>query len=484
MSEEVWSSEDSLIRLVDRPILVFGRGNELLLANSKALTFVERRVGSELAVGSILKGDEIRRIHPDLVDAIAEALEGREVVLVDSSSNLATQFELRPIYRGDEIYAVAVKLDGLRSKPETENHRSGLSLALDRIASGVTVASPVPDYGLTEVNQAFCDMTGYSRDELLGRNTRFLQDDLDQGEALDTLRKALARKERTVVVLKNRRKNGDVFLNRLEVFPVFDDEGELVEFLGVQNDITKDVELAEAVQNARRLESLGRMSTGLAHDFNNDLSVILQSVEIALEEVSEAHPVHEDLQLIREAARHASRLTRRLLDLGTNGERVVEIQDVAELVGDIEQLLNAMVRPRGDLIVQIDSTDSLCAYIDRLELERVVLNLVANAADAIEPGGRVAVTLGARDGWIVLRVEDDGRGMDSSILRMIFQPYFTTKGPAGTGLGLVSSKRIIEGYGGTISVESEPGVGSTFEIEIPMTFDSDSYAELVDPLDD
>lgn len=461
-------SELAVLNLIEHPVLVTTCRGELIWCNQGAIEFVVEFWGVRLRKGQRI--DEVTTLE------IPGTFEGSEDgwVAVPSGEIASRPGQRSPVGR---IFSRPVRDDHgepdcvitiVQDEKLAVVREPGLNIALENVHTGVTITSLEPDFPLVEVNRAFCEMTGYSAEELIGTNCRFLQDGLDQGDQLEILREALRTQSRATVTLKNRRKNGEIFYNRLQICPVFDADGELIEYVGLQTDVTESVALEEALQSSKRLEALGRMSAGLAHDFNNDLFVILQSSQMALESLDEDTDVRGNIAEILEAADHASRLVQRMLDLGSSGAPDLRARNLGQLLDDITPMMRAMIGAKGELDIARTTDASLYVLLDQLEFERILLNLVSNGVDAIDSGGRIDVRLGVEGLFGVITVTDNGRGMDEKLQRDVFKPFFSTKGDNGTGLGLASCRQIMTSFGGTITLESEPGVGTTFRLELPL----------------
>jgi CheY-like chemotaxis protein len=236
--------------------------------------------------------------------------------------------------------------------------------------------------------------------------------------------------------------------------------------VGVIVDVTEQHRLEEELRRAHRLESLGRLAGGVAHDFNNILGAMLGSVEL-LEEICPPQG-REDLQTVRHGAERARDLTAQLLAFARKQPIVLEVVDLSQAIAKVDRLLRRLVGPTIRLDISVEP--ALQVRADASQLEQVLVNLVVNARDAMPNGGALNVRVrGDRRGAaevVVLEVEDHGVGMDSSTLGRLFDPFFSTK-EKGTGLGLASSYGIIQQHGGDISVDSAPGSGARFRVVLP-----------------
>jgi signal transduction histidine kinase len=217
----------------------------------------------------------------------------------------------------------------------------------------------------------------------------------------------------------------------------------------------------------QRMEALGRLAAGVAHDFKNLLHGILGFADL-IQMSAEASPeVRDHARTIIEVAESGVALVKALLDYGAQDPQETRVTDVAATLAHLIGVLQAAAGARHT--VELDCVRSGRVLIAPTQLERVVLNLVVNARDAMPQGGRIVVRVvpGAGEETVVVSVSDTGVGMDESTLARIFDPYFTTKGKQGTGLGLAIVQQIVTRCGGRIRVQSQPGRGTTFEVHLP-----------------
>ncbi|MGK2966423.1 MAG: ATP-binding protein [Tepidiformaceae bacterium] len=263
---------------------------------------------------------------------------------------------------------------------------------------------------------------------------------------------------------------------RWSFFPV----AETGSVYGFASDLSAEMKLEAQLFHSQKMEGVGRLASGVAHDFNNLLTAVMGYADLGAADAGPESPMGDTFLEIRKAAERGSSLTRQLLALGRpqahEGEaRVVEVDSA---VRDFEKLLHRVIG--ADVALEIAlAADGCAVMIDQGQLEQVILNLVVNARDAMPNGGRLwleteptvveetrnSVAAGA---YTVLRVRDEGVGMDAATLARIYEPFFTTKAPGtGTGLGLPTSYGIVTRAGGAIEVQSEVGRGTTFSVYLP-----------------
>ena len=234
----------------------------------------------------------------------------------------------------------------------------------------------------------------------------------------------------------------------------------------------------EAVASAQRVEAIGRLASGVAHDFNNTLTVILAAAELARRSPGLSERVRSSLQDISEACRHAAELTRNLLTLGRRDAPQPRVVDVGELVQSFAGAARRVLP--GDIELCVRASPGARAWIDRTQLERALLNLVVNARDAIERAGNIDVDIGVEPAgnanppvpagnYVVIRVRDDGKGMDAEVRGHLFEPFYTTKAAGhGTGMGLALVHSIVTDADGHVRLDSAPGRGTTVTLYLPL----------------
>lgn len=264
---------------------------------------------------------------------------------------------------------------------------------------------------------------------------------------------------------------------------VRDPDGQVVELLSVGSDITEQRRLEEQFRQAQKMEAIGQLASGVAHDFNNVLGAILGNVRLALDDTAEEHPARESLDEIHKAALRATNLVQQILAFARQQPQQRRAIELAPTVREASNLLRATIPSIVDLVFEI-APDIPHVLADATQVYQVVANLCTNAWHALEGRpGRVDVRLDAvaLDGTAAARIEglepgrfvrltvrDNGKGMDAATLRQIFEPFFTTKAPGtGTGLGLPVVHGIVRAHDGGLVVSSEPGRGTTFEVYFP-----------------
>lgn len=337
------------------------------------------------------------------------------------------------------------------------------------------------------VNQATCDLLGYKAEELIGQPvaTIFAEEELlVASELFNLIEKGFISK-----VEKTYLKTDSSTIPMLFSGSVIRDDDGNIQIVYVAQDITERKhaeEEKEKIQaqllHAQKMEAIGRLAGGVAHDFNNLLTAIIGHTDLAMMKVDEANPLYGDLKQIRLAAAYAADLTRQLLLFGRKQPMEFSSLDINRTIDNLLKMLNRLIGE--DIAIKVDLEPNLWVVMaDEGNIEQVIMNLAVNARDAMPEGGKLTiktenVTIGeedckvipeAREGkFVCLSVADTGVGMNKEIIGYIFEPFFTTKEAGkGTGLGLSVVYGIVKQHGGWITVFSEPGLGSTFNVYLP-----------------
>jgi two-component system cell cycle sensor histidine kinase/response regulator CckA len=251
---------------------------------------------------------------------------------------------------------------------------------------------------------------------------------------------------------------------------VFDEAGNLEALEGFLTDITAHVESENSLRQAQRRDTISRMASGIAHDFNNLLSVVQGSTEFIREGLPLGNELLHHVAAIEDATERATALTTRLLDFGRPRNIDTAPIDLVTVVRGLEDLLRSAVGANHKIALALPDAAVICR-IDPTALEQIIVNLAINAREAMAAGGGLRIAVEADESASVASVSvcDDGEGIPSEQLAMIFEPYFTTKGKTGgAGLGLTMVRSIVEGAEGSIHVESGIGEGTCFRIEFPL----------------
>ncbi len=421
-----------------------------------------------------------------LFESTHRAKDGR-VFPVEISAN-------HVIFEGRQL-SCALATD-ITDRRRAEVERERLSTAIEQAGEIVVVTDP--EGTIEYVNPAFEAATGYSRDEAIGQNPRILksgaQDDAFYRELWETITSGRTWEGRMV----NRRKDETLYTEEATISPVLGPSGRIVNYVAVKRDITKHLQLEARLQQSQRMESIGRLAGGVAHDFNNILTGISGFTEFALTTAPADWPLREDLAEVLKLSKRAANLTYQLLAFSRRQTLQPAVLELNELVGDMAKMLRELIGEDIDLVfVPAENLGEVKA--DPGQIEQVVMNLALNARDAMPDGGKLtietanvaldeeyasthhAVTPGE---YIMVAITDTGCGMDESVRERLFEPFFTTKDKGkGTGLGLATVYGIVKQHGGNIWVYSERGTGTTFKVYLPRVAEAAKAKEPAPPVE-
>jgi PAS domain S-box-containing protein len=374
------------------------------------------------------------------------------------------------------------------------------------------------DNPIVFANDAFGRLTGYAREEVLGRNCRFLQGPESDPATVGRIRAAIEAREPIELDIRNYAKDGRPFWNRLLIAPVRDTDGDVAYFFASHYDVTLERESlanrtrelaeanerlqAEAVERERveaalwqsqKMEAVGQLTGGLAHDFNNLLTGITGSLEMLQNRLAQGRLTDFDryITAAQSAAKRAASITHRLLAFSRRQTLAPKLTDVNRLVAGMEEMIRRAVGP--EIAVEVAAADGLWnTLIDPNQLENALLNLCINARDAMPGGGQLTIETGnkrldaraAQDRdvqsgqYVTLDVSDTGTGMTPEVIRRAFDPFFTTKPIGmGTGLGLSMIYGFVRQSGGQARIHSEPGEGTTVCLYLPRHLGGAEAAE-------
>jgi PAS domain S-box-containing protein len=327
------------------------------------------------------------------------------------------------------------------------------------------------DGRVTRLNSALEHILDLRRDAAVGKRV----EDLFSEDFADTLKQVLGKDGWRLKEIRNiyklhtaTRGNRSLVLN-IALAPLQDGQGQ-TGALVVLEDVTTRISLEEQLQQREKLSSIGLLAAGVAHEVNTPLTGVSSYTQMLLAMLNETDPKHALLQKVRTQAERATNIVNNLLNFSRTGN-VTEFAEVnvARVLDDTLQLLEPQLRRSQIELVRDYDPEAPDAYANAAKLQQVFTNLILNARDAIPDGGRITVTTGtAEDGSLIAEICDTGIGIAPENVAKIYDPFYTTKGVGqGTGLGLAVSYGIIQEHAGRISVDSEPGRGTTFRITLP-----------------
>lgn len=368
---------------------------------------------------------------------------------------------------GAELRILADTFWQLQRRREAEEALTLMSQAVEH--SPVSIMVTDPRGRIEYVNPKFQETTGYRADEVLGRETGFLQAGPEFSPAYLDLGKTVNEGRPWQGELVNRRKDGAPVTVWASVTPVFGAEGSVTHFVSVDEDITERKATQEFLARAQKMETVGQLAAGVAHDFNNLLTSVLAYNEMLLRKMDEGHPLRIYAERIERSGRRAADLVAGLLAVGRQQRLAKTVVDLGTLLRDDEPLLAGLVKAPAEFRLVL-AGGPLAVEVDPGQVSQVVVNLVSNARDALAGPGTITVSAGVADEGdrVWFSVTDDGPGIPPDLREKIFDPFFTTKPIGmGTGLGLSVVQGIVHQHQGTITLDSDLGKGTRFTVAFP-----------------
>jgi PAS domain S-box-containing protein len=377
---------------------------------------------------------------------------------------------------------IAIIMD-ITQRKEAEEGLRRLASAIDQATETVVITDRRGR--IQYVNPAFTKLSGYSSDEVIGRNPRILKSGRQNSSFYDTMWETLERGEVWHGHLINKKKEGSLFEEEATISPVKNNEGQITNFVAVKRDVSREVSLEKQLRQAVKMEAIGTLAGGIAHDFNNILAAILGYGEMAREQLSEDDQVAQDIAQIIKAGNRAKDLVKQILAFSRQGEFDFSPLNIPQILEEALKLLRSSLPTTLKINENIDPN---CHQVlaDPTQIHQVVMNICTNAKHAMAgSGGTLTVSLAEvelsklspffnrmqleQGTYLELVISDTGCGMDERTRAKIFDPFFTTKELGkGTGLGLSVVHGIIKQHHGDILVESTVGQGTVFRIFLPV----------------
>jgi len=343
------------------------------------------------------------------------------------------------------------------------------------------------------VNPAFEALTGFTSEEACGKTPRILKSGEQTAAFYQAMWKTVLAGNVFRGIMVNRKKNGEMYYVEESVSLVRDAQGRITHLVSNSRDLTERMRLEAELVQVQKMDAIGRLAGGVAHDFNNLLTIITSYSELALDEVAEDASLTSKLNEILLAARRAAELTRQLLGFSRKQPQALRVADLNQVISDIAKTLPRLIGEDVEFSF-LRGSNLGRVRVDALQIEQILMNLAANARDAMPQGGHLQVetsqvTLDEEyvdrknaqipvGRYVQISVSDDGPGIPPEHLPHIFEPFFTTKPLGqGTGLGLATVYGIVKQNGGFVWVYSEPQMGTTFKIYLPCVDEEGTVLE-------
>lgn len=367
-------------------------------------------------------------------------------------------------------------------RKRVEEERTRLSTVIEQMAETVIITDI--NGNMLYANPAFEKISGYAREEALNNKMNILKSGIHLSEFYETVWKTIKQGNVWQGKMVNKRKNGTLYEERATLFPITNEEGVIVNYVAIKQDITRESELEKQLIQSQKLETVGTLARGIAHDFNNILGTILGYNDMAMEEVVSGEKIHGYLSNMKKASMRAKDLVNQILTFSRDFKPEPKPVKIQNLIRDSLTLFNPTASE--SIIIKTNIGRSFPSiHADPSQIQQVILNLLTNANQAMQnKGGTITIAADTirvdknlakkipdllEGKYIRISVTDTGTGMDAKTITKIFEPFFSTKPVGtGTGLGLSVVHGIIKNHSGAITVQSEKNKGTIFTVYLPV----------------
>jgi len=373
----------------------------------------------------------------------------------------------------------------IEERKRTEEKLRLLGSAVEQAQESILVTDAqleLPGPKIVFVNPAFTKMTGYTKEEVLGKTPRILQGPKTDKAACEKLKQTLARGEASHGEAINYRKDQTEFDIEWHIAPIRDSRQVVTHFVSIQRDISQRKRIEEQLIQSQKLETVGKLAGGIAHEFNNIMMAIMGHTDLMLNTIAPDNTIATNAKVIRQAAARASTLTRQLRAYARRQFLRPQNLNLNTVLTDMELIVRHLAGAEINVYI-VPAANLYTVLADPGQISEVVTNIILNAKDAMPSGGKLTLETGnitfdeesasrypelKPGNYATLSITDTGLGMTPEVQARVFEPFFTTKGVGkGTGLGLATAHGIIKQSGGHILVYSELGKGTTFRIYLP-----------------
>jgi PAS domain S-box-containing protein len=474
---------ESILNALGEFILVCDNQQEVILCNDRLADFVASLKNATMSK----QFNELSRIIPkQVLQGDDPDLSVEDKYLTENHSLRTVVWQKRP-FKGANDSQLGYVFVG-SDVSETRAVQAELEIknqAIDEAHTAIVIAEVKDGLPLNYVNQAFTDLTGYSADEVLGTNCKFLQGPDTEPDKVDQIREALRLKQPLTITLLNYRKDGSAFHNELTLSPIKDKRGQITHILGLQADVSQrenlNKYLAEAKAKAEESAALkASFLASMSHEIRTPMNGVLGMLHLLMESKLDAQQAHH-ARLARSSADALLHIIDDILDFSKIEAGKLDLEstrfDFSILVGDLVEAMSQRASERGnELVLDLSALEYRALYGDPGRLRQVISNLLSNAVKFTENGSIVLsahTSLGNGSSILNVSVRDTGIGIPSSRQSKIFDSFTqadssTTRRFGGTGLGLSICKQLVEAMGGTLSLHSEEGKGSCFSFTIQL----------------
>ena len=434
----------------------------------------------------------LNSIHPDDRDFVKESVNkaihenmpysiDHRIVLPDGTVRIVHE-EAEVIFDSNHE---AVQMNGtvqdITERKQIEEQFRKLSHAIEQSTLSILITDTKGN--IEYANPILFDVTGYTREEAIGKTPKIFSSGKTPPETYRSLWKTILSGKDWHGEFLNKKKDGELFWEHATISLLKNDKGIITNFVAYKEDITKIKKLEEQFRQAQKMEAVGQLTGGIAHDFNNILTGIILNSELLKMKMEKDNPLRAHAEQTVEQALKAANLIQGLLAFSRKQALNLQFTNLRDVIASTKKLLLRIMREDIELKISIPEKD-LTIMADGVQIEQVLINLATNARDAMPNGGVLTIeatdveidngfinthNLGKCGRYALITVTDTGTGMDENTQKKIFEPFFTTKEVGkGTGLGLAMVYGLIKQHEGYIDLYSEPGKGTAFKIYLPI----------------
>lgn len=446
-------------------LLGYDHEEELLGHNLHELIHHHRPDGSNFPKTECPMCDSFQHGHEVNIDD--------EVLWRKNGQAIPVEYHAYPVKHENILLGSVVSFSDISKRKQDEEDKERLATAIEHAADEIIITNTK---GIIEyVNPAFEQVTGYSRQEAIGKKPKILSSGKHSAAFFKDLWDTLGSGKIWSNRITNKTKNGLLIEEDATISPIFAKSGITIGYVAVKRDITERIKMEERLQQASKMETLGNLAGTIAHDFNNILNGISGFTSLALLDVPAQGKAAQHLAGVMQASATATDLVQQILAFSRKSDTVFAPLTIQDIINDTVNLLRCSTPKSIKFEVQLDM-NCRPIYGNSSQLHQVLMNLGTNGSHAMQQeGGVLTIQLseegeGDLDKYAKLQIKDTGTGIAPDVLEQMFEPYFTTKKEGlGTGLGLSTVHKIVKNHQGNIAVQSELGIGTVFTLHFPLT---------------
>jgi len=413
-----------------------------------------------------------------------------ESLAFDAKRNKSFPIEIASapiLWHGDK--AVVSILRDISQRKQAEAQMRLLESAVGSVNESIIITDARGT--IVYVNSSFTSNTGFEADYAIGKTPAILNSKQQSKGFYEQFWGTLKRGEPWAGRILDRKKDGTIFPVHLSVAPIFDDRGEITHFVAVHEDLTRAESLQSKMIQTQKMEALGTMVGGVAHDFNNMLASIIGNFYLIRMRYPDDAKLQQRIRSMEQATRHGAELIQQMLTFARRDHPEMQTMQLSSFIKEAHKLAGAAMPENIKLELHLLDTDHVCVKADATQLQQVLLNLVTNARHAVQDiiqdagQGYILIEVDCRQppahllqenpemmtdrDWCCIRCVDNGSGIKADDMEHVFEPFFTTKGVGeGTGLGMAMVYGAVQNHRGLIDIDSTPGKGTTVSIWLPQ----------------